>query len=123
MRVVYIAGPYRARNAWEIEINIRAAEALALHVWSAGMVALCPHAMTRYYQGFLPDALWLAGDLELVSRCDAVFLIPGWERSQGAMAEARFATDKGIPTFTTLRELEAWNGEPDTAPLPLHGVG
>jgi len=72
------------------------------------MVALCPHTMTRFYQGFLPDALWLAGDLELLSRCDAVFLVPGWEDSQGARAENDFAKVKGIPRFTTLMELEGW---------------
>jgi len=34
MRVVYIAGPYRAPNAWEIEENIRRAERIALHIWA-----------------------------------------------------------------------------------------
>ena len=122
MRVVYIAGPYRANSAWEIEQNIREAEKIALHVWANGMVALCPHTQTRFYQGFLPDALWLAGDLELLARCDAVFLVPGWESSRGTMAEVNFAKQKGIPRFVTLMELERWNkGEANLTPLPMSG--
>ena len=122
MKVVYIAGPYRANSAWEIEQNIREAEKIALHVWANGMVALCPHTQTRFYQGFLPDALWLAGDLELLARCDAVFLVPGWESSRGTMAEVNFAKSKGIPRFVTLMELERWNkGEATLTPLPLSG--
>ena len=110
MKVVYIAGLNRANSAWEIEQNIREAEKIALHVWANGMVALCPHTQTRLTQGFLPDALWLAGDLELLAAwCDAVFLVPGWESSRGTMAEVNFAKSKGIPRFVTLMELERWN--------------
>jgi len=120
MRVVYIAGPYRANNAWDIEQNIRRAEHAALMVWAAGMVALCPHTETRFFQGYLPDAVWLAGDLELLSRCDAVLLLPGWERSLGTQAEHKFARAKGIPCFGSLVELEMWKeGEVNQAPLPL----
>ena len=108
MKVCYVAGPFRAPNAWEIEQNIRRAETLALEVWRAGMACICPHANTRFYQGATPDDVWLQGDLELVSRCDAVLLTPDWARSAGARSEKVFAEDRGIPIFTTLAELVAW---------------
>lgn len=105
MRVVYIAGPFRGPNAWEIEQNIRRAEALALEVWRAGFAALCPHTNTRFFQGAAPDEVWLAGDLELLGRCDAVLLTLDWQRSSGARAEVDYAKTRGIPVFETLAEL------------------
>ena len=59
MKVVYIAGPFRGPNAWEIEQNIRRAESLALEVWRAGAAALCPYTNTRFFQGAAPDDVWL----------------------------------------------------------------
>ena len=108
MIVVYIAGPFRGPNAWAIEQNIRRAEELALAVWRSGMAALCPHTNTRFFQGASDDDVWLQGDLELLLRCDAVLLVPGWERSQGAMAERARAIEGDIPVFEDLDRLQEW---------------
>lgn len=98
-KVIYIAGPFRAANQWEQEQNIRRAEALSLEIWKLGGVALCPHLNTRYFSGALPDEVWLAGDLELLRRCDAVMLVTGWTDSDGAKHEVDVAKDNGIPVF------------------------
>ena len=108
MRVVYVAGPYRAANAWDIEQNVRCAEEAALGVWRAGAAALCPHTMTRYYQGVLPDRTWLEGDLEMLTRCDALLLVDGWEKSLGTQDELALAVGLDIPVFTSLEPLRAW---------------
>jgi nucleoside 2-deoxyribosyltransferase len=108
MKVVYVAGPYRGRSAWEIEQNIRKAEELALEVWRSGAAAICPHANTRYFQGAAPDAVWLDGDLEILARCDAVILVDGWGMSEGTTAEIRFAKETGIPVFKTLGGMREW---------------
>jgi hypothetical protein len=108
MVVVYVAGPFRGKDSWEMENNIRRAEALALEVWREGMAALCPHANTRFFQGAAPDTTWLEGDLELLRRCDAVLLTRDWARSVGAREEKRFAESLGIPCFQTLEALLEW---------------
>lgn len=105
MKLVYIAGPFRAPSAWEIEQNIRRAEELALRVWQAGHVAICPHTNTRFYQGAAPDEVWLEGDLVILRRCDAVLLVEGWERSVGTLAEIAEARRYGIPVLENLGEL------------------
>ena len=119
MKVVYIAGPFRGPNAWEIEQNIRRAEALALDVWRLGAAVLCPHTNTRFFQGAADDRVWLDGDLELLARCDAVMLTPDWTRSSGARAEVAFAQARGIPVFETLTVLQDWM----VTPAPLYPDG
>jgi hypothetical protein len=108
MKVVYVAGPYRGANNWEIENNIRRAEALALVVWQLGAAAICPHANTRFFQGTASDETWLLGDLEILKRCDAVLLTPDWVASAGARAEYEFAKERGIPRFENVKDLEKW---------------
>lgn len=106
MKLVYIAGPFRAANNWGREANIRRAEALALEVWRAGYAALCPHCNTRFFDGAAPDRVWLAGDLEMLIRCDALLTTADWERSSGAKAEVIRAQQVGIPVFHTLEDLK-----------------
>lgn len=114
MKVIYIAGPFRALNAdgsmnhWEQEQNIRRAEALALRVWQAGGAALCPHLNTRNFQGAASDHVWLDGDLAMLAKCDAVLMTPDWERSVGARSEHALATERGMPVFYQLGTLTAW---------------
>lgn len=108
MRLVYIAGPYRASNNWLIERNVRRAEELALQVWEAGAVGVCPHTMTRYYQGTLPDEVWLAGDLEILRRCDAVLTAPHWHISHGATEEVNEARRLGLPVFDDVASVSRW---------------
>lgn len=108
MKLIYICGPFRGDNAWEVENNIRRAESLALSVWRLGAAVICPHANTRFFQGAAPDEVWLAGDLEILSRCDAIITTPDWQRSAGAKAEVAFAYAHGMPCFGTLETLEEW---------------
>ena len=108
MTIVYIAGPYRGPNSWAVEQNIRRAEELALEVWRLGAAALCPHCNTRFFQGAAPDALWLAGDLAMLQRCDAVLFTKNWRESSGAVAEHDKAVAWGVPVFFNLTTLRAW---------------
>lgn len=109
LKVVYVAGPYRAENNWEIEQNIRRAEEAAHKIWLSGKAAaICPHCETRYFQGSAPDVVWLEGTLELLRRCDAALFLPGWEDSVGACGEYEEATTYSIPRFTTLPDVFHW---------------
>lgn len=107
-KVIYIAGPFRGRNAWEIECNIRRAESLAMSVWHLGGAAICPHANTRYFQGLLDDKVWLDGDLAILAKCDAVVLTDNWITSRGAVEEVIFAIEHGIPVFEYLVKFRNW---------------
>jgi hypothetical protein len=108
MKSVYIAGRFRAPSHWGIYQNIRQAENWALEVWRVGAAALCPHLNTQNFQGALPDHVWLEGDLKLLAQCDAVLMIPGWEKSEGAKAEGIHARNLKIPVFEDFGVLCAW---------------
>lgn len=108
MKLVYVAGPFRGPSSWDIECNIRRAEALALEVWRLGAAALCPHCNTRFFQGAADDKVWLEGDLEMLRRCDALIVTPDWSRSSGARAEVKFAYEHGIPCFNNLASLQLY---------------
>lgn len=108
MKLIYVAGPFRAANTWEIEQNIRRAETLALEAWAVGVAVICPHTNTRFYQGVLPDAVWLAGDLEIIRRCDAILVTPDWSMSPGARAEVHLAESLGMPVLSSIQELRQW---------------
>ena len=108
MKLIYIAGPYRAACEWQVVQNIRRAEALALAVWQSGAACICPHKNTALFGGAAEDSLWLEGDLEMMRRCDAVLCTDDWRRSKGALEEVRVANEARIPVFQTLAELQKW---------------
>ncbi len=108
--VAFVSGPYRdPRGPWFIQANIRAAEAVALSLWQRGIPTICAHKNTAMFDGAAPDEVWLAGDLVMLARCDAVVLVPGWQRSAGTRAEVDFARERGIPVLEAdSAEFEAW---------------
>jgi hypothetical protein len=108
MALVFVSGPYRGPGNWAIEQNIRRAEALALEAWALGAAVICPHKNTAHFDGALPDGVWLAGDLEMVRRCDAVVCTSDWARSTGARGEVELARSLGIPVFESITELASW---------------
>lgn len=97
MKVVYIAGPFRGQTPWETEQYARIAETAALFVWRLGFAVICPHTNTRYFDKAVPDHVLLEGCRELLSRCDAVLMLPGWVNSVGATQERAEAISRGIP--------------------------
>jgi nucleoside 2-deoxyribosyltransferase len=100
-KLVYIAGPYRAANAWLCEQNIREAEAVAYRVAQLGAYPVCPHTNTRQHFESAQDdpQFWLGGTLELMRRCDGVFLVRGWPDSSGTLVEIAEAERLGKPVF------------------------
>lgn len=103
-----MAGKFRAANDWDVKTNIRRAELLALDVWRSGAMAICPHLNSANFQGAAPDSVWLEGYLAILSRCDAVITVEGWEQSEGARAEVALAREIGLPVIHSILELLDW---------------
>ena len=99
MKLVYVAGKYRGPTIRAVVENIRAAEHVALELWRLGFAVICPQKNSALFDGACPDEVWLAGDLVMLERCDAVVMVPGWESSSGARAEKLHAHGRGIPVY------------------------
>lgn len=97
MILIYIAGPFRAPTAWEIEQNVRRAEEMGARVIQAGGYPVIPHANTRFFHGHGEDQIYLDGTLEVLLRCDGMILLDGWEKSSGSKVEKTKAEDYEIP--------------------------
>ena len=108
MKLIYVAGPYRGKNSWAVEQNIRYAEEVGFELAELGAVPVIPHSMYRYFDRTLTDEFWLAGAIELMRRCDAVVLVDNWRTSSGSIMERDRAEELGLPVF----EWEAADGEP-----------
>jgi hypothetical protein len=110
MKLVYVAGPYRANTEYQVLLNIQAAERLALQIWQAGAACICPHKNTAFFGGAADDNVWLAGDLEIVRRCDAVVCTEDWSTSSGASGEVALARSLGMPVFERFKDFQEWLG-------------
>lgn len=110
MKVIYIAGRYTAPDSWAIENNIRAAESLAFEVAKLGAMPLCPHTLTRFFHSTAvpTSSFWYEGTLELMVRCDAIILVPGWEGSNSVKLELVEAEARKMPVFDSLATLSDW---------------
>jgi len=96
MKLLFISGPYRAPTIEGIKNNIQGAARWAAEYWKKGYAVICPHMNTALFDGICPDEVWLAGDLEILRRCDVLFAMPGWEKSEGARAEVAEAIRLGL---------------------------
>jgi len=107
--LIYVAGPYRG----DVDGNIAKARAVAAECYLAGHDVICPHMNTAKMDEDtgLPDEFWLNTTLNLLRRCDAIVLVPGWESSKGTQAEAAYAKQVGIPVYTTVPPLHVTEQE------------
>lgn len=106
--LIYVAGPYRAATREAIALNIDAARVIGISAAALGWFPVIPHANTAHMELDLPelgDEFWLRGTMEMMERCDAVVLVPGWESSAGTKGEMARADALRIPIFRTLDTL------------------
>ena len=95
MKLAFLSGPYRADNTQGVSDNIEQAKEAAIKYWQLGYAVICPHLNTAHFDGLCPDDTWLEGDLEILSRCDVVVMIRGWQLSEGASYEHHKALEWG----------------------------
>ena len=108
MKVIYVAGKYLGECDWDTYCNIHHARIAAKKLWDKGWAVICPHANTAFFGGVGErdrDNLngdwmkWLSGDLEIISRCDAIYMLNNWKDSKGAKMELAKAQELGLEVF------------------------
>ena len=96
MRVIFVSGPYRDKTEHGVEMNILNAKLTAVQLWREGWAVICPHKNSERMGGVVSDRAFLDGDLEILRRCDAIYMMRGWERSEGARGECALAKELGL---------------------------
>jgi hypothetical protein len=112
MKLIYIAGPYRATCALKTQRNIFAAENLGkqLTLQCPNYYPVIPHmntALWGYDAGLInvPGQYYLDGTMEMMRRCDGVLVVPNYLRSQGTIAEIAEAERLGIPVYYSVTQV------------------
>ena len=108
---VYVAGPYSAGNVMDVLRNIGRGQKACARIFSLGFAPFCPwHDKTYVYDN--PEAEFTVEQfykfsIAWLEVCDAVLVLPGWERSKGTLAEIDAAERLGIPVYYNEVELIA----------------
>jgi len=95
MRLVYVAGPYSPLLGRSTERNIEVAQEWAVKLYKAGWSVITPNLNSpsgRFLEE-LPAThdFWLPRDIAILARCDAIFMLPRWQESKGAVEEHHVA--------------------------------
>ena len=105
--IIYLAGHYRAKTVFGKALNILKAYIMAIRISRRGYVVFCPHMNTCLFDLFChhDDIFWLKAGLDFLKRCDAIFLMKGWQDSHGSIGEYYQAKNKCLPIYKNLDEL------------------
>lgn len=95
--LLYVSGPYSG----DTEKNILQARDIAAQLWEMGHAVICPHTNTALFEriGTATYDQYIAGDLQMIARCDGLVMTPDWKASKGANIEFDYATSLGIPVW------------------------
>ncbi|HOA75230.1 MAG TPA: DUF4406 domain-containing protein [Phycisphaerae bacterium] len=98
---IYISGPMTGHENHNFPAFHAAAEQFRKAGWEVANPAENFGGRTD-----LPREAYLRADMTMLARCDAIALLPGWERSAGATLETVLAKELGLQFF------DAWSGTP-----------
>ena len=93
----YLSVPMSAPTALErTDLRLRALS-LSAYLWEAGILHYCPPANSPAIGTTdIPYEDWMAMDLEILRRCDWIFMGHGWEKSPGCQREFNVAMNLGL---------------------------
>ena len=98
-KLLYVAGPYSG----DTKENIIRAEEVSIGLIRNGFHVYTPHKNMAGYEQYEDDKIgyktWIDMDLDILSRCDAIYVMKDSENSVGVQKETAFARKHKIPIF------------------------
>lgn len=104
-KVIYVAGKYNDKNHFERRENVNYAARYAKELWKKGWAVICPHKNTNNFEYLNIDVDWVKRDLEIVRRCDAIFMTPTWKDSSGSKKELYVAQENDLDVYFDLNNV------------------
>jgi hypothetical protein len=97
----------------EVDHNVEEARNVTLLLAERKIPFVCTILQTAHFDSLLGDGdpgyeYWIQCSLEVLKRCDAIFLVPNWQHSNGANRELQYALVRGMPVFTDIEMLANW---------------
>lgn len=105
---IYLAGKYTEAHTYLVQRNIALAMHHAQEVAIMGALPVTPHLLTANMDGIQHYQWWCDVTMQLMRKCDAVLMLPNYDRSNGAVAELVEALRLDMPVFYCLGELRHW---------------
>lgn len=102
-RKIYIAGPMTGIARWNRPAFVKAAERLRGLGWEVkSPIEISDTFGSQNTIVTTPGLLDTVIDEELaqLAKCDAIYLLTGWENSRGAKTELQLALEKGMDVIT-----------------------
>lgn len=84
--LVYVIGAYSG----DTKANIQKAEDISIALICAGYHVITPHKNISY-------STWINMDLNILSRCDAIFIMDNAKNSHGSQVEIEYAKSINLP--------------------------
>jgi len=107
--VVYVAGKYTDKDKKKELANIKLAERYAAKIWDLGFSVICIHANISSVDKLCKKTSYndfMDGCLNILDKCDVLFLLTNWKDSKGATIEYKYAKENNIWIVDDLKFLK-----------------
>ena len=106
-KMIYVAGRYRGKSEQAVQLNVQACRQVGVICSERGWYPVMPCVLSAGFEHLTDkdDQFWLDNTLELMLRCDAVVMAPGWLQSEGATNEYNEAKLAGIAVYEVVDEV------------------
>lgn len=101
---IYLVGPLRG-NFFKKLLNIYRAKKAASKIWNHKIAVFVPHINSGWIDSPETDEFVLPANIDMINRCDAIFVLGKWYKSRGSIAEIKYAYKNAIPIYFSLQML------------------
>jgi len=105
IKLIYVAAPYTSSDPVEKKMNVEAARFIGYKLSKEGFYPIMPTVNTNGFDKANTEEFWYAATLELMKKCDAVYLCDCSHNSKGVQGEIEKADKLNIPVYYNIPHL------------------